>query len=274
VELNIHTFTLLIYHGRDAFQKQPGDPGYEPGPRPEPCHKRVWASLPQEGPEPQSSVAVVFDWLWWEYAQRNPRGRRPAVCLCDGQEALWQVCAEPVPEGERVEVLDLLHVTPRLWQAAKLLYGEKGPEVLPFVRQRVLQVLEGKVETVVRTLVRLSASRGLRGGKKQALQRISRYLRQNRQRMRYDEYLRRGYPIVPAQKHVILKRFGAKSDGTEPSVVIAKKLFPPANVVNVWTARVKPRDDRLDPSRLAHQLPSKFPDEVGLHLFLSRHERL
>src|ERR1700730_4774187 len=26
------------------------DPDYEPEPRPEPCHKRVWASLPQEGP--------------------------------------------------------------------------------------------------------------------------------------------------------------------------------------------------------------------------------
>jgi hypothetical protein len=187
------------------------DPLYEPGPRPGPCHKRVWASLPQEGPEPQSSVAVVFDWLWWEYAQRNLQGRRPAVCLCDGQEALWQACAEAVPEGERVEVLDVLHVTPRLWQAAKLLYGEKGPEVLPFVRQRVLQVLEGKVESVVRTLCRLSASRGLTAGKKQALRRICRYLRQNRHRMRYDEYLRRGYPIASgviegACRHLIKDR--------------------------------------------------------------------
>lgn len=116
------------------------DPDYEPGPRPEPCHKRVWASLPEEGPAPRSSTALVFDWLWWEYAQRNPRGRRPAVCVCDGQETLWQACAETVPDCERVEVLDLLHGTPRLWQAAKLLYGDKSPDVLPFVRQRVLQV--------------------------------------------------------------------------------------------------------------------------------------
>src|SRR5262249_28721631 len=60
------------------------DPDYEPGPRPEPCHKRVWASLPPEGPAPRSSIAVVFDWVWWEFAQRNPRLTRPTVCLCDG----------------------------------------------------------------------------------------------------------------------------------------------------------------------------------------------
>src|SRR6516225_2141987 len=35
------------------------DPDYEPAPRPEPCHKRVWASLPKDGPEPRSSIDVV-----------------------------------------------------------------------------------------------------------------------------------------------------------------------------------------------------------------------
>ena len=51
------------------------DPDYEPGPRPAPCHKRIWASLPREDPEPQSSIEVVFAWLWWEFAQRNPHLR-------------------------------------------------------------------------------------------------------------------------------------------------------------------------------------------------------
>jgi hypothetical protein len=37
------------------------DLGHEPGPRPEPAHKRVWASLPREGHAPRSSIEVVFD---------------------------------------------------------------------------------------------------------------------------------------------------------------------------------------------------------------------
>jgi hypothetical protein len=187
------------------------DPDYEPGPRPEPCHKRVWASLPLEGSKPKSSIAVVFDWLWWEFAQRNPRLQHPTICLCDGQEALWQACADSIVDEDRVEILDLLHVTPRVWRAAKLLYGEKSKEVLPFVRQRVTQVLEGKVETVIRTLRRLATERRLSSAKKTSLSRICSYLNKNRQRMRYDEYLRQGYPIASgviegACRHLIKDR--------------------------------------------------------------------
>lgn len=187
------------------------DPDYEPGPRPAPCHKRLWASLPEEGSKPRSSIAVVFDWVWWEFAQRNPRLARPTVCLCDGQEALWEACADAVLDEDRVDILDFLHVTPRLWSAAKLLYGEKSKEVLPFVRQRVTQVLEGKVESVIRTMRRYAQERGLPNAKKKALGRICGYLSKNRHRMRYDEYLRRGYPIASgviegACRHLIKDR--------------------------------------------------------------------
>jgi hypothetical protein len=187
------------------------DPDYEAPARPEPCHKRVWASLPREGPEPKSSIAIVFDWLWWEFAQRNPRGKRPTLCLCDGQEALWDACDNAMQDAERVDILDLLHVTPRLWKAAKLLYGESSHDVVPFVRQRLTQVLEGKVETVIRTMRRLANERGLNAGKRKALRRLCGYLHKNRARMRYDEYLRQGYPIASgviegACRHLIKDR--------------------------------------------------------------------
>jgi hypothetical protein len=207
----VYTVDPYVRTAADVVAALFHDPDYEAAPRPQPCHKRVWASLPQEGPEPRSSIAVVSDWLWWEFAQRNPELRRPTVCLCDGQEALWQACGEAIADSERVDILDLLHVTPRLWQAAKLLYGEKGREVVPFVRQRVTQVLEGKVETVLRSLRRLGAERGLKGAKKQALARLCGYFRKNRQRMRYDAYLRAGYPIASgviegACRHLIKDR--------------------------------------------------------------------
>jgi hypothetical protein len=187
------------------------DPDYEPGPRPVPCHKRVWASLPHEGAKPRSSIAVAFDWVWWEFAQRNPRLTRPTVCLCDGQQALWQACADSVLDEDRVEILDLLHVTPRLWAAAKLLYGAKSKQVLPFVRRRVTQVLEGKVATVIRTIRRLAKERGLDAAKRKALAQICSYYNKHRARMRYDEYLRQGYPIASgviegACRHLIKDR--------------------------------------------------------------------
>jgi hypothetical protein len=187
------------------------DPDYEARPRPEPCHKRVWASLPREGPKPRSSIHMVFDWLEWEYPQRNPHSRRLAVCLCDGQEALWDACAEHFPDEDFVCILDLLHVTPRLWDAAKLLYGIKGKQVVPAVRNWLTAVLEGKIAKVITTLRRQSKKRELTGAKKKAMGVITNYLHKNRQRMRYDEYLRAGYPIASgiiegACRHLIKDR--------------------------------------------------------------------
>jgi hypothetical protein len=188
------------------------DPDYEAGPRPKPCNKHVWASLPEEGRERRSSIEVVFPWLWWEFSQRNPDGKRPTVCLCDGQEALWDACEEYVCQDvEAVQILDLLHVTPRLWEAGKLIYGKKGKEVLPSVRHWVQQVLEGKVGNVIRTLRRLGTQRGLGGAKKKSIRQLTSYLNKNRHRMRYDEYLRQGFPIASgviegACRHLIKDR--------------------------------------------------------------------
>ncbi len=234
------------------------DPDYEAQPRPQPCHKRVWASLPQEGADPKSSIEVVFDWLWWEFAQRNPKLARPTICLCDGQEALWQACAHSIADDDRVEILDLLHVTPRLWAAAKLLYGDKGKEVLPFVRRCVTQVLEGKVETVIRTLRRLGAEHKLSGAKKKALARICSYLNKNRQRMRYDAYLRAGYPIASgviegACRHLIKDRM--ERAGMHWTLVGAQAML---DVRSVWIGqqweafqqqRIERETERLYPHR-------------------------
>ena len=73
------------------------DPDYKPVPRPEPAHKRVWASLPREGAAPQSSIEVVFDWLWWEFAQRNPQLKRPTVSLCDSLPDDRGLATGPLP---------------------------------------------------------------------------------------------------------------------------------------------------------------------------------
>jgi len=172
------------------------DSNYTPPSRPQPCHKHVWAILPQGSKKANSGIDLVYDWLLWESVLRNPRQRQPMVHLCDGQEALWQARAEYLPEGNAVNILDLLHVTPRLWQAARLFYGERSPLVVPFVRQRVTQVLQGKVETVVRGLRRLAAKHKLNSAKRKSLARIGSYLYKNRHRMRYDEYLAKGYPLA------------------------------------------------------------------------------
>lgn len=234
------------------------DANYTPPPRPQPSCKRVWASLPQGQGKEHSSIDMVFDWLLWEYARRNPDSRRPTVYLCDGQETLWQARHEYLPDKNATEILDLLHVTPRLWQAAKLLYGEKSPLVVPYVRQRLMQVLQGKVETVVRGLRRLATKQRLAAAKRKVLRRICRYLHKNRLRMRYDEYLAKGYPIASgviegACRHVIKDRM--ERAGMHWTVAGAQAMLDvrSVSVSGQWQAfqqhRIERATERLYPHR-------------------------
>jgi hypothetical protein len=172
--------------------------GPKPPPRPRPCHKRVWASLPQEDPDGNvpSSLAIVYDWLLNEVAERNPGLAKEMVHLGDGQESLWQARRDHLPKHNLTDILDLLHVTPRLWQAAHVFYPEGSAEAEAFARERILRVLRGEVTGVVQGLRRMGTLWGLVGAKKKTLAQVCAYLSKNRERMRYDEYLAKGYPIA------------------------------------------------------------------------------
>ena len=231
---------------------------YTPLPRPKPCHKRVRACLPQGPSKAQSAIDLIFDWLAGDYALRNPDSRRPTVHINDGQVALWQARYEYLPDDNAVDILDLLHVTPRLWEAAKLFHGEHGPLVVPFVRQRLTQVLHGKVETVVRGLRRLAAEQKLSAAKKKSLKRLCGYLYKNRHRMRYDEYLAKGYPIASgviegAGRHLVKDRM--ERAGMHWTVEGAQAMLDvrSVSICDQWAAfqqhRIERATERLYPHR-------------------------
>jgi hypothetical protein len=162
--------------------------------RPAPQHKEVWTSLPRQE-VPGSGTAAAFAWMVGELYLRGRAEGKPLVFLSDGQEALWQARREWLPE-RAVDILDLLHVTPRLWQAAHVFHPEGSHAAEDFVRARVLRVLQGKAAGVIRGLREMASKHGLVGAKKKALRAVCAYLEANRERMRYDEYLQAGYPIA------------------------------------------------------------------------------
>jgi hypothetical protein len=172
------------------------EPGETPRERPEPVGKHLWARLSQAIDGTQAEpIAAVFSWQKEELNKRDPSGNKEVVCLMDGQENFWRAKAEHF--GEKVqEVLDVLHVTPRLWQAAHLFCKGGSEEARAFVRERVSRVLSGEVKGVLKGLRRLGTTRGLVGKKKKDLKKLCNYLRSNAHRMRYDEYLKKGYPIA------------------------------------------------------------------------------
>jgi hypothetical protein len=162
-----------------------------------PCAKQVRAALTREvaGRE-VNATEEVMGWLAEQAARRQPRQGGPTVVVMDGQASLWEAVAEHFSAQSWVEILDLLHVTPRLWDAAHLFHGEGSQAALGFVKERLLRVLRGEVGSVIGGLRQMATKRGLKGPRRERLETICGYLHKNQARMRYDEYLAAGYPIA------------------------------------------------------------------------------
>jgi hypothetical protein len=194
----------LFHEGRDE----------PPPPRPRPQNKHVWAHLshPDGAGEP-SGMELTFAAIQNEVIERNRRDGqwlRPMVCLNDGQEALWDARDRYLPSSV-IDVLDFLHVTPRLWQAAHVFHREGSDAAEAFVRDRCLRLLRGGVGGVIRGLREMATKHGVTGAKKKTLAQTCGYFEKNRARMRYDDYLAQGYPIASgviegACRHLIRDR--------------------------------------------------------------------
>jgi len=162
--------------------------------RPKPQHKPVWAAMTRQLEDTLCIGRItLFDPLAEERAQRDPLGKKETICLYDGEPALWGCWQEFLPES--VGILDLCHVSQRLWGAAHGFHPEKGPKAARFVEERLRQLLEGKVGYVRGGLRQMVTKHQLKGQKRKKVREAARYYENNREHVKYDAYLAAGYPV-------------------------------------------------------------------------------
>lgn len=163
--------------------------------RPLPVHKRLWAQMTRirEG-EVWSAAPGLFLALAVERHTRDPNRQKTLICLMDGERQLWNLQEEWF--GRAIGILDLFHVMKRLREVAHALYAEHSPAASEFVSHQLRMLLEGKVGYVVRTFRQLIPRNDLKGQKKKTVESAITYYENNREHMRYDEYLSQGYPIA------------------------------------------------------------------------------
>ncbi len=116
------------------------------------------------------------------------------IILLDGDPKLWNKLPEFLP-ADTIGILDIIHVTQYVWKAAKVFC--KSPEdIQAFARTRILRILQGRAHSVIRGFKHMSTARGLRGKPKKTIATVCGYFSKHLDHMRYDEYLREGYPIA------------------------------------------------------------------------------
>jgi len=196
----------------------------QPSERPEPCgkHYRGYFADPGHdgGVDAIPSAFCTWTWLGQQVQARHQRAQ-PIVRLMDGQTSLWEAadaCLEDILAELReakqtvvvVDILDIIHVSSYVWKAAKAFYTHHEHQEA-FAQDRLLRILQGEVLGVITGMRRMASQRNLKGAVLKAVTTTCNYFANNAARMRYDEYLRAGYPIASgviegACRHIIKDR--------------------------------------------------------------------
>lgn len=185
----------------------------EPVARPRPVAKVVRAALTHDDTDGHEINAreEIFDWLGVQIRQRDPDADKPLVVIMDGQTCLWDEAARTFDDRPRIEILDLLHVTSKLWELVHLFHPAGSAHELEAMKLFTLMILKGQVEQVIRWFGYWADERQLPPAARERVEHLCGYFDNHKTRLHYDRYLAVGYPIASgviegACRHVVKDR--------------------------------------------------------------------
>jgi len=169
-------------------------------PRPKPTHKQLSGTL--------AGQTLAFEQVAQQVAQRDTDGIRHYVALTDGNRGLKKRVQEDLPHFTLI--VDIIHVTEYLWDAANVLLGETHPLRTGWIQDALRCVLDDDLDQLLKHLHYQMPT--LAKSKQTTLQKVIRYLNNNREYMHYHDYLAQGYPIGTgviegACRHLVKDRF-------------------------------------------------------------------
>jgi hypothetical protein len=163
----------------------------------------------------EDMIAAAYD----EADRRDPERVRQRVFLVDGnKQQLAAIEAEAGKRGLKVPVLiDYIHVSGYIGKAAACLHPGGPAAAGQWADGQLLRVLHGRAKAVAATLA--SVARKTRANPRKRhldladLDKAVTYLENNRQHMKYDKALEKGWPIATGMiegscRYVIEDRFG------------------------------------------------------------------
>jgi hypothetical protein len=240
-----------------ALLPDQADETKSPEPRPLPSHKQTFGTL--------DGKTAALRQLAHQVAQRDNPQFRYRVALTDGSEALQQQMLDHL--SDFTLVLDIIHVTEYLWDAANARWGETAPEREPWIRKALTCLLNNQLDALLHDLE--VQARNLPAPQQAVLTHVSAYLCRNRPFMDYQRYLALGWPIGTgvvegACRHLVKDRF--EQAGMRWSLAGAQTLLDLRSVAfnGDWDdfQRFRRRHSHLE--RYDFPYPDVLPDIIAL----------
>ncbi len=171
-------------------------------------NKRVWASV-ERGSQQVIQEAVE------EALRRDPGNKRDWVVVVDGEiHQMSCIHKELKTQGANATViLDYIHVLEYVWKAAYCFYSVGSNEAEVWVQERAHKILQGKSVDVGAGIRRYATRKNLSQKERKNADKCADYLQNNKAYLKYDIYLKAGYPIASgviegACRHLINDRLG------------------------------------------------------------------
>ena len=150
----------------------------------------------------------TFGWhVWLEACKCGLREAKEMVYLGDG--APWIRTEHHRHFGRATFIIDWFHASEHVWDCGKIIFGEGTEATEKWVRQHLDLLWDGWTKKLLDNLK--EHRKKYRGSKREAMNRLIRYISTNEEQMRYDVFRAKGYDIGSgavegACKNVIGKR--------------------------------------------------------------------
>lgn len=125
--------------------------------------------------------------IYAEAIRRGIREAKEVVVIGDAASWIWKLAAKNF--WGATQIVDLYHALEHLSDAAKAAYGASSPKAKQWILAHQDELKDGNIESVLKSLSRLRPS-GLE--EKETVRKTIGYFRENRERMRYSEFRKRG----------------------------------------------------------------------------------
>ena len=162
----------------------------------------------------------MFGWQMAAEVHRRglDRAQRKA-CVCDGQAYNWSIYEMHLLPAGFLAILDFLHLLAYLHDAAYALGGADEARAWKTYKQWLCWAWSGKVGTLLSGLHEAVAVLKAKGptaaAKRQTVEETLTYVTNNRKRMNYPEYRRRGLPVSSAPVESTIKQINRRIKGSE-----------------------------------------------------------
>jgi len=151
-------------------------------------------------PRPQEKIVygtlngkqAAFEYLKLEISKRD-RENKKRIALVDGELKLNEMLKEYLPGFEIIR--DFFHVTEYLWDGSHIFYEKGSKKADELVSRYVQMLLNGNVSNIILEMRSQFKKTKKSKAKIKELGRITKYLENGKDYMKYDEYLASGYPI-------------------------------------------------------------------------------